>query len=716
MKARYEIGNQSVPPSPHAHRVCDSTIKNSSILLRLLRALADTLQTSAPALVGEYGISDTRRLLFGKWPEAVSLLRRGGDTPDAHSRLLKTRVDWLAGCNNQASRAWMTAHVRIYLWLASGHPAPDPPTAVHPRPGLCNTTNLLPDPRKYLMGVPLFQVSAFKSPSSGKCKLTHLLNKCLPKRCQIRELTRFLSEYCVGDRIVRSCFERMMFCSLAGVYAHCVASAPFGILVSLATTLLYQPGRKNCMIPWMQTREKGEMSRIQYVCLHVVREYLCVCVCTQPTLRHQLCRYFNWNSFEEHTFVTMQHLRGLLYSQCAPDRFDLSGMRILSVFSQTLHRLHHRESPPMNKTHHTLTMQTLLRLFCKLRTSQLNLLSTHATLTLEGLCADVIGRSKRCTAVGIVARVAELCADSVALEIMKSIIRCIHCNTTDVLITNLLRKLLHRDIVHYTLLEYETREISEQMTTRVYRLDARTRDTQRAVVATHLGTKAEPPFQSNLFYCRSCDTVANSCARPRMRATKRTQSHLMSVKTVVDDDNGLLLCAENNKQSINHTANIRTITFDNCMSSVRCRQQEMLILPIIGKLVQVKDGIYCLCVTCGRVTKLGSGLRLTCHTCELERAEVCTTCFMCDKSASQTQTILCFAIHIHNLFEATNLCQSCITYVCKQTRHAQTGAQPCTALITRKQLTRMQKALTCRRQLAIPGERFDFFQSPHRRK
>ena len=274
--------------------------------------------------------------------------------------------------------------------------------------------------------------------------------------------------------------------------------------------------------------------------------------------------------------------------------------------------------------------------------------------------------------------------------------------------------------MQYTLLEYEIREISEQLTTRVYKLDAHLHDMQQNAVVSHMGALQLSlpctPFHSNLFYCRSCDTVANSCARPRTRANRRTQSHIMSVKTVVDDDNGILLCAQNNKHSNNHQANIRTITFDNCLSTVRCRQQQLLILPISGKLVQVKHGIYCLCVACGRVTKLSADMQLKCHMCKAQQSEVHTRCFMCHKASTQIQRILCFSIHSHNLFKTTELCQACVLHVCKQTRFTRTRETAHTELITRKQLTRIQQRLVCRRQLAIPGERFDFFQATHRRK
>jgi hypothetical protein len=710
----FELGHRPPFASAHAHRICDSTIKNGSTLMQLLRSLADDLPNNKSILLTDYGARDLRTILFGNWLDATRLTKC--NTSDVHSRLLRLRVEWLTECNCHAARVWMTAHVRMHLWVMSSNATSEPPSVLHPRPALCTATNLLPDPRRYLLGIPLFQVTALKSVGSGKCKLTHLLNKCLPKRCQIRELTRFLSDYCRNDEIVRCCFERMLFCSLGGLYAHCSVSVPFGILTSLCVTLLYRPKDTNCIISWMQTADKPHMSRIQYICLHVVREYLCTCVCTQPTLRYQLCRYFDWHKFEKQSFDAMHHLRKLLYAQCPADRFDLSGVHILSMFSQTIQKQIQKESTPVAKPRCTLTIDTVLRLFCKGRTKQLNMIDSHNILTLESVCADIVARSCRCTAIGVIDRMTEMCNDEEILAVIRSIVRCIHCNTADHVIGTLLGDLLDRDMLQYILLEYELRQVSEQLTTRVYRLHTHTHDMQRDAVARQMGSACESPFHSNLFYCRSCDTVANSCARRNTCARNRVQSHIMSVKAVVDDDNGMLLCAQSNKQSHIYTTNTRTITFENCLSNTRCRQQELLVLPICGKLIQVRHGIYCVCVMCGRVTKLDTDLQLKCHACRTEKSDDCEICFMCKKTTTQTQHILCFSIHTYGMFEATELCQACIGHVCKTIRRKRKANNSHNTLVTRKELTHMQRDLVRRRQLAIPGERYAYFQSESRRK
>ena len=267
---------------PCKDRMYNSTIKHSCDVLLLLEKLGEMCQ--AGTFRGFSG-QEAETVLVGKWKEACSILCRRTNADSLEARLLRLRVEWMQHLGTHAARIWATAHVRMAMWTIGGCKDEPAPVRVHPRADMCISTNLLPDTREYLLQLPLFQTSQIKLPIGGsKCKLTHLLNKCLPKRCQIRELTRFLSEYCLSDSTVRCLFKRMVFCSFCGMYAHCTTTPPFGIVVSLCTTLLFQDSDALDIAHWIKATgccNKGDNGN-QLVCLHVLREYLCVCVSTQP--------------------------------------------------------------------------------------------------------------------------------------------------------------------------------------------------------------------------------------------------------------------------------------------------------------------------------------------------------------------------------------------------------------------------------------------------
>ena len=671
-------------------------------MLLLLRELAKACQTRT---FNGFSGGEAATVLVGNWTEACAVLCQRTDMDQLEARLLQLRVRWLRHLGTHGARVWATAHVRMALWINGGCNKGTSPPKTHPQADMCISTNLLPDPKKYLLQLPLFQTSQIKSPIGvAKCKVTHLLNKCLPKRCQIRELTRFLSEYCISDYKVGLLFTRMMFCSFSGIYGHCTETPPFGIVVSLCATLIYQDANESGLIQWIRGTEccnKGGNAN-QLVCLHVIREYLCVCVSSQPTLRAKLCKHFNWGVFEEATFCTMQRIRVLLYRHCLHDNFDLSGVRILDKFASALHEIMPDILPESTKLgRHYLKLQHLLHIFNKLRTTQLKLLTTQGDCKLEVMCHKINTCSQGCNLTGLIDRMRALCKDSGTFKQISTIIACVHSNTAESVARNAMSKLLHTDMFCYALFEYELRDTVQQLSTRVHMLPPRM-PTLHDV--SHSGSSTKPmfpQFQSNLFYCASCNTVANSCIVPNKKRTL-TRSHMMSVRTVVDDDNCMLLCAQNSKRSTNSLGNLRTVTFDNCLDSIQCHNRPLLVIPMHNRLVQLRNKLYSLCTSCGHIIKLEDGMQLMCRFCKAKAETVGSKgkCFMCNKKSMDPQHILCFSIRAVNLFELTELCSACLSHLCKVTREK---------IITKKQITAIYTRLQRKRSLTIPGDRYDFF-------
>jgi hypothetical protein len=674
---------------PYKACMYSSTIKNSCNVLLLLHELAKMCR--ADTFRGFEG-QDAEVILLGKWTTACAMLCKQTDNDHLEERLLRLRIQWLQHLGTHGARIWATAHVRMALWVINRSKTGLSPHNIHPQTDMCISTNLLPDPKKYLLQLPLFQSSQMKSPIGGaKCKLTHLLNKCLPKRCQIRELTRFLSEYCLSDSTVSCLFARMMFCSLCGIYAHCTETPPFGIVVSLCTTLLYKNMHTVDMTRWIKgtgcCSDQGNDN--QLVCLHVIREYICVCVSSQPTLRAKLCKHFNWAKFEEVTFNTMQRIRMFLYMYCSHENFDLSGVRILDRFASALHKITPDIQPESTKpSRHSLQLKHLLAMFGKLRATQLKLLPTQDGRTLQQICHDVNICTDKCTEIGLVSRMQVLCKNDMTMLKVRRIIECVHCNMSESMTRKVMSELLHTDIFAYTMFECELRDTMQQLYTRVHMLPA----------GTH---SMVPHLQPDLFYCTSCDTVANSCTDGKRNTTK---SHVRSVKAIIDDDNCIMLCAQNTKHSMHSMTNLRTSTFDNCMAKVQCQKRPLLVTPICDRLIQVQNKLYSLCSSCGHVIKVEDGMQLLCKLCHLKPKgdNDKNICFMCSKKCIDLKSILCFSIRSRNMFELTRLCSSCLSQICKITTQQ---------IVTRKQITEIYIRLQRKRALTIPGDRYNFFHS-----
>lgn len=682
MKATLELGTET----EHIHN------RTYSGLLKHSCDIHATLTNLKPFCVLQaiHGFEhDTEMLILGKWDEAVELLRRHTDGHRLDTRLLYIRVEWLTQLSTHESKLWLTAHIRLCIWLRSSTDAV--PTRIYPRPGLCMTTCILPDLRHYLTQLPLFQTSQLKV-NSGKsnCKLTHLLNKCLPKRCQIRELTRFLREYCMEDEVVKLCFKRMIFCSLCGIYRHCKRSPPFNVTVVMGATFLYSS--TNGLEKWLSNNKTNNS---QTICLHVMREYICVCTATQPTLRKILCTRFNWASFETQTFKIMERIRLTLYTQT----MQHSGYQMMDMISMHLNDATFKSDTTLILQSRTrLGLDDLRKCFSRLRANQMKLLETDVRV----ICKLVIQRSAECTIVGMSARIRDMITNDEACRLIDAVLLHVQCNATEVLLRTTMMELMHIDMFAYVMLEFELIDCIQQQSIRIFTLPKGTRDKQYSGM-TQLFETATSRMQSaathttaiHLMYCTGCDTIANTVLHTK-HVPLSGRSHFMSVRVIVDDDNHVMRCGQSKKLN-------KSITFESCMASENCATRGLTTLPICGKLIQISDCLYSMCTVCGHILEVGDGMILKCFKCRhLSENIPQPVCSMCHKKNTEHQIILCMVTHSVHMFTPVTICAQCAPTIRKHSTDQ---------IITLKRIRCIQKNLQHRRLLRIPGNQYNFFES-----
>ena len=636
-----------IPPTV---RVCNTTLKNSCHIEYVLLSL----KTDCDRLpIAGY---DTEAVICGKWEAAIL------HTSHTHQKLLKVRTQWLEQVNSHAAVLWMTAHTHMAVWLRS-HPTEPPPVRVYPRMHICMSTNILPDPRAYLLQLPLFQSTKVKTNfGNSKCMLTHLLNKCLPKRCQIRELARFIGEYCLRDPVVRLCLERILFCSLCSIYPHCKVLPSFNTVLKLTATLLFSRDDGQSLVSWLRNGN-------QAICMYAIREYLCFAVSTQPTLRTKLRTHFDWAAFETHTCTTTHHMRTALFNDSA-------------CRMHTLSRCAQYGGHIVEKTRIGLSIAGVIRIFARLRSKQLQ----RVTGAVSTLAVLVVEASRACTAVGVTKRMQELTNCPVAVG--NALFR-IHAHDTEAAIRTALLDLLAVDLVAYSLLEYELRDILAQQTLRVYPLPAKITAQQRRAVA--VGT-----IETQFVYCTGCTRVANTGLD-----TSKARSHRMSMKVAIDDDASCLVCATSRK----HAGNTRASTFDNTVADVRCTTQALTIIPLCGKIVETSHGIYGMCVECGRVMSMRTDMVLVCVRClppaVTRRPDPCALCHKTVDPAD-SRSVMCLRIHPVTTFETVVMCAACTVRVSKYTKDS---------ITTTKQIAHFRQTTEWDKSLTIPGNRYNFFRN-----
>lgn len=146
----------------------------------------------------------------GDWQQVSKVVKALGWHDDEFH---ESRVQLLEDCRRLCGE---TPHARVInSWLSAHIGWP------HVLPSLVTIMDggTAPDPTAELLSV--------ESKSARRSPLGHLLRKAFPKRCQIRELLRFVSQYWADNIEIEWFIRCAIFCSLGGFYRHhSLASVP----------------------------------------------------------------------------------------------------------------------------------------------------------------------------------------------------------------------------------------------------------------------------------------------------------------------------------------------------------------------------------------------------------------------------------------------------------------------------------------------------------
>lgn len=605
--------------------------------------------------------------------------------------LLATRVDWLAYHPCYAARVWLTAHSRMQIWLEA-HPAtPTPPPAVVlPRPALCMHQGHMTDMRQELIALD------FDHPASTtKQKIVHLMNKGLPKRCQIRELSRFISRYMNEDVICHVNFTRMLFCSLAGLYRHCDSIVPFDMQSALLAGLLYQPRSCNIVSNWVKNKDRSSDRLLnQHLCLFVLRENLCANIEDLPTLRVTLLRRRKWDTFEQHTYSVMNKLRKRLYELHDGDS-QLSTKQVCEVAGDTLIQILEPSTVRVKNQFdrvYDLTLQSVCKAFCGLRHQHSATVHDVLGLNMMELLMQIKHATKEIPVdlKDFEERLEMLFRDRESIHFVRKILRLVHGSGTPASLPTYLVEFLKHNVYDYSVTEQELHNVIEIQDTVLHRLP------EAHMVAHTLAIDAAwsvaggiraLPHCGNLLVCAACGEVKNALASSNTRRTqgkKDTPPSVSCVRVAIDDDAKTLRCSQTHDQCKMYKAataylnnsgqwpvddaqryKTTSTSFDTVVTSLRCEANPLSVIPLCGGLLSHKGNLYSVCHTCGRLMQLGPGLVPCCVWCRREasarQAKQAALCSMCDDGHKKaTSTITCYNLLDPGVLFGCALCPSCV--------------------------------------------------------
>jgi hypothetical protein len=122
--------------------------------------------------------------------------------------------------------------------------------------------------------------------------ILHLLSKCLPQRCQVRNLNRIALNYTTTDEHIRSTLHYILVRGLLGNYKRCTARPALGTRLSVFARFATPDSLVEAV--------RDHFSIVLYAMKMFIRHT----VCLNPVLREHMVVQGSWEYFEQHVDET----------------------------------------------------------------------------------------------------------------------------------------------------------------------------------------------------------------------------------------------------------------------------------------------------------------------------------------------------------------------------------------------------------------------------
>lgn len=638
---------------------------------------AGTLRPFAQALlVLPVSDADLVVLATGHWRDAVDLVRNKRlialvDPVHPEVALLDLRVQWLQTRDTYSHGTWLTAHVRAYLHMqthARIHPGAIPdshqlvPRALFPRAELCLNERALVDTRSVVTGL---DYNSRAVSFTDRTNLHHVLSKGLPKRCQIRELAKFLASYVRQDPLVGRSISTMLAYSLCGLYSHCKHRLPMGSMTTIVAELMLTPAPTPAFLAWLEARTGSDPRHYdnQTLCSYVIREYLCVAVRSCPPLCAVLHNQIGWSRFETDTIEAMEFVRAALCARHRGRHWTQYCTRLLETAVREVDRCEQRRSSPKTD----LVRQdvpalvdpfgVVLKQFMALRKLHIQQFEPHAQRDMMRMQIDIMEASASVpqTVCGIVNRMRFMQASEKAISYANFVLGMCHCHVKVLVIRNCMQRFLLFDVHGYSMFEHEVRSLHEQTRTEVHRLPEHLALAQTATIEQVwkcVGGVEACPHASALMLCTSCGMVKVAVSDQPDGSAKKDQFmlNIASAHVVVDTDACTMLCARSHSskgsaarmykkmQSVLSGESVSgpfaATAFMSLHTTLRCKSRAVTVIPLCGNIVRHNSDLYSMCVECARVMRVCQAtMNLICYWCQRSKAgslaKLAAICVVC---------------------------------------------------------------------------------------
>lgn len=542
----------------------------------------------------------------------------------------------------QLIRMWKTAHIPLFLWTET-HGVKPPPTSRLPGMNLSVGPHILPSMSCDLSRLDFSDNKKKQTKSEHSSCMLHILSKVLPKRCQIRELGRFLTKYCAVCPRLNIVFKKMMLVSLLDLYPKRTRSKErmrgteqcsllpeerksksFKELCYICCSLdLYQPDneQKNiCDIFAAQTKTYP-----QIIFFWIIRELLVYQVELHPALRVTLNIHASWRDFESSFSEHSRRIRifaNNFDNILAPNALDSLVLFASTVSSRTRFNVHYREIGSLLGTADAIKNVYISQMHHWKETS---LHEMREVLDATNFLAE------QANMLQFLSESPDPCLNEHIARIFRSCHGCIDASSIDTQLSSLYR-MSH---THYFRFFFLILEMSNDLSASIHPLPKGI--WIRQTLATHeqwmiTGGLPPRPHANTFVLCPGCKEP-KVAVHDALEKKRKTSPHA-SVDVRADDINNRLVCcgSVSYKELLGAASDYRAETEPR--QGVRARAKHVLCgkvtvarIHLIGNILWSDNIAYTLCVQCACIMSLCSQSMtdMMCAICRTRRSEFNTT-------------------------------------------------------------------------------------------
>jgi hypothetical protein len=623
-------------------------------------------------------------MCVGGWPKALDTLFGCTDHPvDHHTALLRARavVFGAGGEHGWAYSTWMSAHTRLAVRLFSGGAAT---AEVYPRFDITEGPHRGIDAREIFHALDFCSASATQLNTADAC--SHVISKGLPKRCQIRELNRFLASY--AEKQDTKCvvlIRTMLISTLCGLYPHCREKLPFSVIVRVVASLS-QRGSAG-LVSWLLSKQdsatggKGNAYTSQAMCFYAIREFIVHTVSNIPSLRACLLQHAQWGSFEHKVITTCEHTRRSIAKNAMAGGHSCALFTGVGGAVSSMHRTQRRkrERPPDQRV--CPPQPTQIQGYAKLEAFLKAIPKTWPAFLDEcrnrgctpiSVHAAAIEKMAATTQRGVMCIIPRLEAHgvgAVTIRACREIIACIHSGGGLSTFHAKLKEVLCDSLLDYALLENELMSVKTQLGTATHSIPERWSVAARRALDEswdkHMG-----PHAGCVTFCGSCKEVkcamCEGLGSVRRGVRKREKQNApvalarvpSSIRACVDEDSMQLFCdrIHNSQGSACRAMKIMSATLPvrkcknvssigtylaNAICASWCKTLPLVSVQVADQILSHDSTLFVLCSVCSCVTRIGKSTGAPmCNKCAGNATVKTVTCVCCANAQTTASVIV----------------------------------------------------------------------------